>query len=171
MQLLWVITLTGVDVSLMKLCCYSFPSGWPSSAWLDMAHHHVPWIHVLLKIYMRVQCAIMSACTCTWMSVRVYRFACGCMCVQAHVEASSWHWCLPWSLFFHLICWGRVSYLTLELIDLAGLDRQLALGTTGAGITGRLPSPPSIDMDAGGLNSSLHAYTACISPLIHFSSP
>lgn len=69
----------------------------------------------------------------------------------------------------HLICRDLISYLTLELANSPSLPSQLALGFTGAGITGESLSSPSVCMCVGDLNSSppgLHSLYFPSDPLL-----
>lgn len=91
--------------------------------------HHIPviymytYIHayVCVHIYIflpfgvcGIWCAFMSDITC------VYKYT---VCVHTHVAARDWH-CVSF-LASHLMYWGKVSQVNLELADLTNLSIQL----------------------------------------------
>lgn len=92
-------------------------------------------------------CMCRYTCNCVWLYVSMFVAVRGC------------HW-MSFTISFHLIFWGRVSWLNSDLLDLTSLashlvpNRDSLLST---GVIGQLPYLPTVYVRAGDLNASPHA--------------
>lgn len=115
---------------------------------------------VFLAAFMLV--TFLYACVCVW-------YVCMLMCVLLvhmclHVETRGW--CqVSSAIAAHFICWGKVSYWTIELAGSVSLTSQLASGTlfvqlSTIGITGWLPCLPGFYIGVGDLDFHPHSCLA-----------
>lgn len=122
---------------------------------------YVFWCYVYCLFDLSLECSsslflmwTRMVCICAWV------FLCACLCVGLWLACEE-----SFSITLHLILWGRVSQMNLELPDVASsLASQHAVRITGClprpVIIGRPPYPSMIFMESWDLNSSPHVCTA-----------
>lgn len=112
--------------------------------WSHLCVRDHTWSHMFVCIHDHM-CMFMSMIP----HVYVHRHLCRRICVLEPVPSIR---CLP-QLILHLRHWDKVFYLSLELIDLTGLTRQLALGILPLSLT------LGLQMDEPGIAGVLRNWT------------